>query len=93
MIMVRTWIGALAVALIAVASAPAFTHAEHGGAHDCEVCEQITESLADLSDHIQIRPTDGRQGLLRALEVALALARHGARPPARGPPLSVFPLL
>ena len=92
--MFRTWIGALAVALIAVTTAPIVVHIEHGADRDCEVCELINESLANLSDEqLQVRPTDAPQALVKAPGVMVVLSYHGAWTPARAPPTSVFPLL
>ena len=92
--MFRTWIGALAVALIAVTTAPIAVHIEHGADQDCEVCELINEALANLSaDQLRVRPTDAPQTLVEAPGVMLVLSYQGAQTPARAPPLSVFPLL
>ena len=91
--MCRIWIGALAVALIAVTAVPTVFHIEHGADQDCEVCEEINESLASLPSELQARPTDIPQALVRASGVILVLSYRGARTPARAPPLSVFPLL
>ena len=91
--MLRIGIGALAIALIAVTAVPAVVHAGHGADQDCEVCEQTNESLADLSDELQVRPTDIPQALLTSPGVVLVLPYPGAQAPARAPPLSVFPLL
>ena len=87
--MFRIWIGALAIALIAVTAVPAVVHAGHGADQGCQVCE-----LANLSDdELQVRPTDIPQALVKAPGIALIVSRHGAQTPARAPPLSVFPLL
>ena len=92
--MFRIWIGALAIALIAVTAVPAVVHAGHGADQGCQVCEQIDEPLANLSDdELQVRPTDIPQALVKAPGIALIVSRHGAQTPARAPPLSVFPLL
>ena len=91
--MFRTWIGVLAVALLAVTAAPTVFHAEHGGHQDCEVCEPINEPLADLSNELKVRPTITPEALLDPPRFTSVFSSHGTRPPARAPPLSAFPLL
>ena len=89
--MVRIWIGALAIALIAVTAAPTVLHAEHGADQVCAVCQLRSQPLADLSGELQVRPTEAVEVLARTPRGALVLSYHGARTPARAPPLSVSP--
>lgn len=88
--MVRTWIGALAVALLAVTAAPTVFHAEHGVDQDCTVCAPRNQPLADLSGELQVRPTEAAETLAQTPRISLVLSYHGARTPARAPPLSAF---
>ncbi len=82
---------ALAVALIAVTAAPTVFHAEHGADQDCTVCKLRNQPLADLSSELQVRPTEAAETLAQTPRITLVLSYHGARMPARAPPLSVFP--
>ena len=88
--MVRTWIGALAVALLAVTAAPTVFHAEHGVDQDCAVCELKHKPLAELSGELQVRPTEAPEAPTQAPRVTLVHSYHGAQIPARAPPLSAF---
>ena len=81
---------ALAVALIAVAAAPAVFHMEHGVDQDCTVCAPRNQPLADLSGELQVRPTEVAETLAQTPRISLVLSYHGARTPARAPPLSAF---
>ena len=90
-LMFRTWICVLAVALIAVSVAPTVFHAEHGADQDCAVCNLRNQPIADLSGELQVRPTEAPEALAQAPRVTSVLSYHGARIPARAPPLSVFP--
>ena len=90
--MFRTWICALAVALIAaVAATPTVSHAQHGADQDCAVCKLRDQLLADLCGELQVRPTEAPEALAQAPRITSVLSYHGARIPARAPPLSVFP--
>ena len=89
--MFRVGICAIAVALIAVAVAPTVFHAEHGADQDCAVCKLRNQPLADLSGELKVPPTEAPEALAQAPRVTSVLSYHGARIPARAPPLSVFP--
>ncbi len=89
--MLRTWMCALAVALIAVTAAPTVFHAEHSADQDCTVCALRNQSLADLSGKLQVRPTEAAETLAQTPRITSVLSYHGARIAARAPPLSVFP--
>ncbi len=89
--MLRTWMCALAVALIAVTAAPTVFHAEHSADQDCTVCALRNQPLANLSGELQVRPTEAAETVTQTPRVTPVLSYHGARTPARAPPLSVFP--
>ena len=84
--MVRIWIGTLAVALLAVTAAPTVFHAEQ----DCAVCKLRHQPLAELSGELQVRPTEAPEAPTQAPRVTSVHSYHGARIPARAPPLSAF---
>lgn len=90
--MFRIWIGAIAVALIAVAAVPIAIHAEHGADQDCAVCNLRNQPLAALSGGLQVHPTDPPEALAQAPRVTSVFSYHGAQIPVRAPPLSVFPV-
>ena len=83
----------LAVALLAVTAAPTVFHAEHSVDQDCTVCTPRNQPLADLSDKLQVRPTeDPRDHYAQAPGVTVGFLVSGlARFHARAPPFSVFP--
>ena len=90
--MVRTWIGALAIALIALTAVPTVFHAEHSADQDCTVCALKNQPLADLSGELHVRPTEAAEALAQTPRITLVLSYHGARmPPARAPPPALFP--
>ena len=84
---------ALAVALIAVTAVPTvfLVHAEHGADQDCTVCKLSNQPLTDLSGQLQVRPSEAAATLAQTPKITSVLSYHGARIPARSPPLSVFP--
>ena len=89
--MFRLWIGALAVALIAVTAVPTAVHAAHGADQECAVCTPGSQPLADLSGELKVRPTEAAETLAETLRISWVHSHRGARIPARAPPLSVFP--
>ena len=89
--MLRTWMCALAVALIAVTAAPTVFHAKHSADQDCTVCALRNQPLANLSGELQVRPTEAAETVTQTPRVTPVLSYHGARIPARAPPPSLFP--
>ena len=81
----------VAVALLAVTAAPTVFHPEHGMDQDCTVCAPRNQPVADLSGELHVRPTEAAETLAQTLRISLVHSYHGARIPARAPPLSVFP--
>ena len=88
--MFKIWIGALAVALLAVTAAPTAFHAEHGMDQDCTVCAPRNQPLADLSGKLQVHPTETAETLVQTPRISLVRSCYGGRIPARAPPLSAF---
>jgi len=88
--MFRLWIGALAVALIAVTAVPTAVHAEHGADQECAVCKLRNEPLSALSGEFKVHPTETPEALAQAPRVTSVLSYHDAQIAARAPPLSVF---
>ena len=80
----------LAVALLAVAAVPTVLHAQHSLDQDCTVCTARNQPFADPPDELQVRPTEAAEALAQTPRISLVHSYHGARTPARAPPLSVF---
>lgn len=89
--MFRILVGALAVALIAATAVPTVVHAAHDADQDCAVCQLRNQPLADLSDKLQVRPTETPEVLTQAPGVTSVFSYHGLQISTRAPPFSVFP--
>ena len=82
----RTWVAAVAIALIGATSASTIWHGEHGADQDCTVCHLRHQPVADLSVAPQMGLVGTPELLMRSFIAPWVSSDHGSPVPARAPP-------